>query len=415
MFKRIKGTQDFLDLSLFNFIIDQAKKHLKAYNFIEIATPIIEPLDMYRRSTGQETEVVSKQMFKIVSQHENEEICLRPEATPSAIRAFIENNVENTPWKVFTWGPMFRYERPQKGRYRQFHQISIEVIGSDSVSQDAHFIKMMDRFFTEKLSLDNYVILINYLGCSADRQIFQENLKNFLDNKIDKVCQECKNRRETNILRIFDCKNPECQEIYKDAPVITDFLCQDCSIEWETLKEQLLLLSVNYVLDPRLVRGLDYYCKTVFEFVSQNLGAQSSFCGGGRYNSLVSQLGGKVDQPSVGVGIGVERVLLLLEQMADKLVLPQEPALNLILPMDKEQNTLALLLADTLQNSGLCVDILLEGGSIKSMMRRANKMGAKYVLILGEQEQKDKTVTIKNMITGESNTVLQIDAIKRIK
>ena len=145
------------------------------------------------------------------------------------------------------------------------------------------------------------------------------------------------------------------------------------------------------------------------------MGAQSSFCGGGRYNSLVSQLGGKVDQPSVGVGIGVERVLLLLEQMADKLVLPQEPALNLILPMDKEQNTLALLLADTLQNSGLCVDILLEGGSIKSMMRRANKMGAKYVLILGEQEQKDKTVTIKNMITGESNTVLQIDAIKRIK
>lgn len=415
MFKKIKGTQDFLDLTLFNFIIDQAKKHLNTYNFTEIATPIIEPLDMYKRSTGQETEVVSKQMFKIASQREDEEICLRPEATPSAIRAFIENSVDTTPWKVFTWGPMFRYERPQKGRYRQFHQISVETVGSNSVSQDAHFIKMLDRFFGEKLGLESYVLIINYLGCAQDRKNFQEKLRDFLDGKVEQICQECKNRKETNILRVFDCKNPDCQAIYKEAPVITDFLCKDCSGEWEVLKEQLLLLSVTYSVDSRLVRGLDYYSKTVFEFVSQNLGAQSSFCGGGRYDSLVSQLGGKVDQPSVGAGIGIERVLILLEQMQDKLVLPQKPALNLILPMDKAQHALALLLADNLQNAGLCVDVFLECDSVKSMMRKANKMGAKYALILGDQELQDKTVSIKNMITGESQVVSQVDAVKYIK
>lgn len=414
MFKRIKGTQDFLDLTLFNFIIDQAKKHLNEYNFTEISTPIIEPLDMYKRSTGEDTEVVSKQMFRILSQKEDDEICLRPEATPSAIRAFIENSVDSTPWKVFIWGPMFRYERPQKGRYRQFHQISVEVVGSESVAQDAHFIKMLDRLFGQKLGLDNYVPLINYLGCLEDRKNFQNKLREFLENKESQICQECKNRKETNILRIFDCKNEECQKIYKDAPILTDSLCQNCSQEWESLKEQLNLLSVSYEIDPRLVRGLDYYSKTVFEFVSCSLGSQSSFCGGGRYNNLVSQLGGKTDQPSVGAGIGVERVLLMLEQMKEKLNLPQKKALHIILPMSKEQETLALLLADNLQNDGLCTDILLEGDSIKSMMRRANKMGAKYVLILGDQEQKDKTVTVKNMLSGESKTVSQVDLVNNL-
>lgn len=414
MFKRIKGTQDFLDLTLFNFIIDKAKKHLEEYNFAEISTPIIEPLDMYKRSTGQDTEVVSKQMFKIVSQKEDEEICLRPEATPSAIRAFIENSVENTPWKVYIWGPMFRYERPQKGRYRQFHQISIEVIGSESVAQDAHFIKMLDRFFGQKLGIVDYVPLVNYLGCLQDRKNFHAKLIEFLADKEDKICKECKIRKDTNILRVFDCKNESCQELYKNAPILTDSLCPECAQEWEMLKEQLHMLGVSFEVDPRLVRGLDYYSKTVFEFVSTSLGSQSSFCGGGRYNNLVSQLGGKVDQPSVGAGIGVERVLLILEQMGNNVNLPQKPALNLILPMSKNQEALSLLLADNLQNAGLCVDVLLEGDSIKSMMRRANKMGAKYVLILGDQEQQDKTVSIKNMVNGQSQVVAQIDVLKHL-
>ncbi|MFC1842209.1 histidine--tRNA ligase [Candidatus Dependentiae bacterium] len=415
MFRKIKGTQDFLDLTLFNFIVDQGKKHLALYNFTEIATPIIEPLDMYKRSTGETTEVVTKQMFKIASHKGDEEICLRPEATPSVIRTFIENSVQNTPWKVFTWGPMFRYERPQKGRYRQFHQFNMEVVGSNSVSQDAQFLKMLDRFFHEKLNLSNYALLINYLGCFEDRKVFHKLLDGFLEDVKDSICAECKVRKEKNILRVFDCKNPSCQEIYKDAPYITDNLCKECSREWETLKEELSLLSVSFVVSKKLVRGLDYYSKTVFEFVSQNLGAQSAFCAGGRYNQLVSQLGGKVDQPSIGAAIGIGRLLLLLQDIKETLVLPQKPALHLILPVEQKQQALALLLADNLQNAELCADVLLEGGSIKSMMRKANKMGAKYALILGPDEQQEKSVTVKNMMTGDSQKVLQVDLVKHLK
>jgi histidyl-tRNA synthetase len=216
-------------------------------------------------------------------------------------------------------------------------------------------------------------------------------------------------------LRIFDCKNPQCQKIYKDAPVITNNLCKNCNTEWETLKEELTLLSVSFVVDPTLVRGLDYYSKTVFEFVSDSLGAQSAFCGGGRYNQLVSQLGGKEDQPSIGAAPGIERLILLLEPIKEQLLFPQKPALHLILPIEKKQNILALLLADTLQNNNFCTDILFEGDSIKSMMRKANKMGAKYVLILGPEEQSQKTVTVKNMITGNSVTILQIDLVDYLK
>jgi len=386
------------------------KKHLKLHGFKEISTPIIESMDLYRRSTGQETEVVTKQMFKIQSIGDSkDEICLRPEATPSTIRAFIENKIQQIPWKVFTWGPMFRYERPQKGRYRQFHQLNVEIIGSNAIAQDAHFIKMLDRFFHEKLGLNNYALLVNFLGCFEDRKIFKLLLSQFLANVTQDVCKECQVRKENNILRIFDCKNPDCQKIYKNAPHIANNLCEDCSCEWKALQDQLSLLSVTFAYSPTLVRGLDYYSKTVFEFVSDNLGAQSSFCGGGRYNQLVSQLGGKNDQPSIGAALGIDRLLLLLEPIKEKLLLPQEPVLHLILPIEKDQHILALLIADNLQSDGLCTDILLEGDSIKSMMRKANKMGAKFCLIVGPDEQEKKMVTVKNMMTGESKAVLQID------
>jgi len=415
MIRKVKGTQDLLNLTLFNFIINQAKKHFTEYNFKEISTPILETLELYKRSTGIETEVVTKQMFKVEANKGDEQIVLRPEATPSIIRAFIEDTAQQVPWKVFTWGPMFRYERPQKGRYRQFTQISIEVIGSEAISQDAQFIKMLDRFFHEKLRLSNYALILNFLGCFEDRKAYRVLLKQFLDNSERDLCKECKVRKEHNILRIFDCKNPDCQKIYKDAPFITDNLCKACAHEWELLKDQLALLSVSFVVQPSLVRGLDYYSKTVFEFVSDSLGSQSAFCGGGRYNRLVSQLGGKEDQPSIGAAPGVERLLLLLDQIKETLPLEQAPALHLILPIEEKQNMLALLLAENLQSHGLCTDILLDEGSIKSKMRKANKMGAAFVLILGPEEQEKKMVTVKNMITGESQQILQIDLIEYIK
>jgi histidyl-tRNA synthetase len=415
MINRVKGTHDFLDLTLFNFIVNEAKKHLALYCFTEVKTPILEPLDLFKRSLGLYTDVVSKEMFLIQGQPD-EQICLRPEATASIVRAFIENGVQQTPWKVFTYGPMYRHERPQKGRYREFNQINMEVIGSESIAQDAHLIKMLDRFFHEILNLNNYALLINFLGCFEDRKLYRELLKDFLDSpQAELICDNCRERKERNIMRVFDCKTITCQQIYMNAPLLINNLCKPCTTEWEQLKEQLHLLSVSYVCKPTLVRGLDYYNKTVFEFTSDNLGAQSAFCGGGRYDQLVGQLSGKEDQPSIGAAIGIERVMLLLEPMRDILPLPQQPALHVILPMSKEQVPLALLLADTLQAADIYTDVLMEDESIKNKMRKANKLAATYALILGDQEQETKTVTVKNMVTGNEEKIAQIDLVNYLK
>jgi len=230
----------------------------------------------------------------------------------------------------------------------------------------------------------------------------------------ENICEQCKERKERNIMRIFDCKNPQCQELYRNAPHIADHLCENCSQEWQELQKQLSLLSISHVYRPTLVRGLDYYNKTVFEFVSKNLGAQDTFCGGGRYNQLVQQLGGNQDQPAIGAAFGIERLMLLLEPLRDQLNIPHPPALHMIIPMSPAQHTLALLLADELQAQSLCTDILFEG-SMKSMMRKANKFGAAYALILGETEQQDRTITVKNMTTGTEQTVPQIDLITTLK
>jgi histidyl-tRNA synthetase len=415
MITRVKGTHDILDLKLFNFIVDQAKKHLTTYHFTEIRTPIIESIDLFKRSLGIYTDVVSKEMF-LIQEKSDEQICLRPEATASTVRAFIENGIQQTPWKVFTYGQMYRYERPQKGRSREFNQISIEVIGSESVSQDVQLIKMLDRFFHEQLNLNNYALIINFLGCFEDRVLFKALLKDFLDSpQAELICDTCKERKDKNIMRIFDCKNPTCQQIYHNAPLLIANMCDTCNHEWQQLQEQLHMLSVSYVVKPTLVRGLDYYNKTVFEFTSDNLGAQSTFCGGGRYDQLVGQLGGKQDQPSIGAAMGLERLILLLEPMQDTLPLPQQPALHLVLPMSKEQTTLALLLADTLQAANICTDVMVEGDSIKNMMRKANKLGATYALILGDQEQETKTVTVKNMVNGTEERIAHVELVHYLK
>ncbi len=425
MFNRIKGTKDILDLTLFNFLIEKVKKHLSIYNFIQIETPILEPLELYNRSLGLETDIVSKEMYVIKSNSddsEKETICLRPEGTASTVRAFVENNIESTPWKVFSYGPMFRHERPQKGRYRQFNQVNIEVIGSKSINQDVQLIKMLERFFLDLLDIDNYGLLINFIGCDQDRIKFKDIFKEFLESIIDNICNTCKIRKDTNILRVFDCKNNTCKEIYKTAPKITDYLCDICKHEWSELKNNLEHLSVSYSHDPNLVRGLDYYQKTVFEFVSPNLGAQNAFCGGGRYDKLVKEIGGHKDQPSVGAAIGIERILLLLQTMKDKLSIPAKPDLYVILPLSTQEQDIALLLCDEIQaalsdknmSKNISVDIFLEGDSLKSMMRRANKLEAKFAIIIGSTEKQDKTVSLKDMTTGQEQKISQADLIKYI-
>ena len=418
MIPRVKGTQDFLDCALFNFIIIAIKKHCATYHFTEIQTPILESVDLFCRSLGQHTDVVTKEMFIIEPrQTENEDrICLRPEGTAPTVRAFNEHHIQTTPWKVFSYGPMFRYERPQRGRYRQFHQVTMEIIGSAAVSQDVECITMLDRFFHEILKLDNYVLVINFLGCIQDRHAYLDILKKFMDSSAvaQQICAQCTERKERNIMRIFDCKNSQCQMVYQKAPHIADHLCQTCAHEWQELQKQLSLLSVSHVYKPTLVRGLDYYNKTVFEFVSKNLGAQDTFCGGGRYNQLVQQLGGKQDQAAIGAAFGIERLMLLLEPIRDTLPIPKAPALHIIIPMSEAQHFLALLLADELRAQNLCTDILFEG-SMKSMMRKSSKLQAHYVLILGETEQQNRTVTIKNMMTGIEESVAQIGAVQFLK
>ncbi len=417
---RVKGTQDFLDLTLYNFIIEKTRHHVAGYHFQEIITPILEHTSLFTRSLGEHTDVVSKEMFIIKSEHDNpadqnKSICLRPEATASIARAFTEQPPSLLPWKVFTYGPMFRHERPQKGRFRQFNQVSLEIIGTASILQDVQLITMLDRFFHETLILADYALLINFLGCPADRKSYEAVVKKFLDTHASSLCATCLTRKEKNILRIFDCKNESCQELYKTVPPIIKSLCPHCVAEWNQLTEQLELLSVSFVWNPTLVRGLDYYSKTVFEFVSNALGAQSTFCAGGRYDQLIGIIGNGHDQPSVGAAFGIERIMLLLEPIQSQLAIPQPRALHVIVPVAPEQQPLALLLADTLLAHNLTTEVLLEGHSLKSMMRTANKMGASYCLIIGAQEQEEGAVTIKNMANGTETRIPQVDAVKLLQ
>lgn len=410
MISRVRGTRDIFNAQEFLEIFRIIKKHLHNHRFQQVMLPSIESVDLFKRALGQETDVVSKEMFIVASssaEQKKEQICLRPEATAQMVRAFIEHGVQDLPWKAFCCGSMFRYERPQKGRFREFYQCSMEIIGSASVSEDVHLISMLDSLFSQKFNLSEYALHINFLGCSEDRKKFTERLHAFLSDHEDSICDTCKKRKEANILRVFDCKNEECHKVYVDAPHLTDGLCEPCSLEWKELQDRLEELSISFVHNTKLVRGLDYYNKTIFEFVSPLLGAQSAFCAGGRYDSLVALLGGKQDQPSIGAAIGVDRLEILLQETNSPLLEQQLAPLYIIVPLEKDQHPVALKLAQNLLNQGFCTDVLFDG-SLKSMMRKANKMGAQAVLLIGSDEQNQGTVTFKDMQSGESQIVKQI-------
>ncbi len=415
MFVKVKGTQDVLDYRLTEGVLQIVQTHLKNYNFQPVVTPIIESVSLFERGLGFETDVVSKQMFVVQSKSSSEQICLRPELTAGTLRAFLEHQATMTlPWKCFSYGPVFRYERPQKGRYRQFNQVSIESLGTKSVVYDAFFIGMLSCLFSEKLHLDNFVLQVNFLGQEEDRAIFKTHLYAFLTQHQEQLCQTCLTRKETNILRVFDCKVEVCAKLYEQAPKITDYLTSESQAEWQALQHQLLQLSVTFVHNPYLVRGLDYYNKTVFEFVGLTLGAQSTFCGGGRYDSLAQQLGSKEEIPAIGAGIGMERLLLMLEDTKEK-VECKLPALLCCIPCDDEQQGTVLLLAEHLQTAGLCVDVLVDTGSLKHKLKKAHKLQAAYAIIVGEQEQAGNYVMVKDMITGHDEKVGQAELLNYFK
>jgi histidyl-tRNA synthetase len=411
MISRVKGTQDFLDLSLYNFLINATRQHFSKAAFTEIATPILEHTELFKRTLGLHTEVISKEMYTVITGHETdisskETLCLRPEATAPTMRAFFNNNIEKQPWKIFSHGPMFRHERPQKGRFRQFHQVTIEVIGATAIAYDAELLCLLDRFFRQQLHMSSYDLSINFLGTVDDRATYKQTLKAFLDQQ-KALPEKIIELKEKNIMRVFDLKDPLCQQALEDAPVITDYLSKESEKEWELLQSLLKQLSVPHTLNPRLVRGLDYYNKTVFEFASSHLGAQNAFCGGGRYDHLAQALGEKEPLPSLGAAFGIERMLMILELQKEKLSLPSKPAVQFLMPMGSHEQLLALTLADKLRNHNIYCDVILDTTSLKSMMKKADRAGAQHVIIIGEDEIKNNTVTIKNMVSGNEIKVMQ--------
>jgi len=416
MFPRVKGVADnFFEMAYWSGVRKKIEAHLKRYNFFEIDTPLLEHVSLFERGLGYETDVVSKQMFLIQTKNNSDDIvCLRPEGTAGTMRAFLENqsNLE-LPCRVFFCGPMFRYERPQKGRMREFHQMNMEVIGGASVLYDAHLIKMLQVLFTEVLHMSDYVLKVNFLGQPADRKEYCAQLIATLIPHQQDLCDVCQVRLGSNPLRILDCKSETCTTLAAQAPKLSKFFSDETKAEWQLLRDTLEELAVTFVVDDQLVRGLDYYNKTVFEFVSVNLGAQNTFCGGGRYDGLASQLGSKIAIPALGCAIGMERLLMILE---NNKTLLSEPVTSLacIIPLSAAQNKLALHLADYLIAHGKSTELLLDDQKIKNKMKRAHDLKASYVLILGDDEQKNNTVMVKNMITGTQELVLQTELVSKI-
>ena len=414
MISRVTGTEDILDCSLQNFVISTLHKTFENAHFTPIQTPILEYTSLFVHSLGDQTDVVSKEMY-VFAQDSEKSVCLRPESTASTIRACVENKIDRFPWKVFSCGPMFRRERPQKGRLRQFTQFNIEIINAPSIMHDAAFISLLDSTFRESFKLSNYLLKLNFLGCSTDRLAHKEALKTFLQAHSNQLCATCQTRAITNTLRVFDCKNEACKKLYTNAPLLLNHLCTECHEEWADLQNTLRMLAVNFVLEPMLVRGLDYYCKTVFEFcATSTLGSQNAFCGGGRYR-LGAAAGAPTDFDSVGAAVGIERIIMLLAENQAQLNLPIQKALSVIIPVAEAQNVNGLLLMQELHKAGLPVDIILDKASMSNMFKKANRMNAGHVLVLGEQEQLDGTVSIKNMTTGHAVVIKQTDVVSYLK
>jgi histidyl-tRNA synthetase len=411
MFKKVSGTKDILpgESNIWQEVEEISRKVFTLYNFQEIRTPLIEEAALFNRSLGESTEIVQKQMFLI--QNKDELYALRPEGTASIIRAYIENNLDKTKRfsKFYYTGPMFRLERPQKGRMREFHHIGCEAVGSYEPSLDIEIIALADKLL-RSLSVSGYKIKINSLGCSKDKAILIENLRKELKEEISGLCEDCKNRLEHNVLRILDCKNESCKQIVRNLSNHKEFLCNDCGKHFSDVKEGLDSLGIEYEVDNNLVRGLDYYTQTVFEMTHDELGSQDAIGAGGRYNNLVSELGGS-ESGAVGFAFGTERLLLVkkpIEELkAQKLVY--------IITLDKEALKCGIKVLNTLRENSIISDMDYENKSIKGAMRKASDLRAAIVLIIGENELKNDSVTLKIMDTGVQKEVKIRDLIGEIK
>jgi len=397
----VKGFNDILpgEVEKWQHIEATARRVFELYGLSEIRIPILEKTELFSRSIGDATDIVEKEMYSFTDKGDNK-VTMRPEGTASVMRAFIEHKMHalDPVARLYYMGPMFRYERPQKGRYRQFHQIGAEITGVAVPTVDAQVLTMLTHFFAE-LGLTEPTLQINSLGCPCCRPLYREALKGFLLNRIELLCEDCNRRYETNPLRALDCKSPGCQEATKGAPSMLNYLCADCSDHFDKTRNYLDLVGTAYSINERMVRGLDYYTRTTFEMVTGMLGSQSAVAAGGRYDGLISELGGP-QLPGIGFAIGVERVALLLAEKD----FSRRPDLFIAALGEKAQNEAFRLMA-ALQRSGLAVEIDYEGKSLKSQMRRADKFKSRFTLIIGEDELSRGTAPLKDMDGGTQGEV----------
>ncbi|MBW6515398.1 MAG: histidine--tRNA ligase [Candidatus Cloacimonetes bacterium] len=409
-----RGTFDILpDMSYkWQYVIEAFRNVARVYNYREIVTPIFENSGLFERSVGEVTDIVEKEMYKF-SDKKGRIFALRPEGTAPVVRSFVENSLDKTGSlnKLYYVGPMFRYDRPQKGRYRQFYQYGVELIGSDNSYYDAEVISFAMQFF-KTLGLTNYRLEINSIGCSNCSPKYDNILKEYFTEYKDQLCGDCQRRIVSNPKRLLDCKNESCIRIADKAPSILDYLDESCQKSFTEVKDYLDNLNINYVVNPRIIRGLDYYNKTAFEIITDSLGSQNALLGGGRYNTLIKDLGGP-DLPAIGFAGGFERLLAVME--AEKLSFGEEPKpLVYIVSLGEKAATYALKICAELRNKGIAVEYDIDRTSLKGQMKAADRSSAEYTLIIGEDELANDMMTLKNMKDGTQQKQKASDLLKTL-
>jgi len=425
MIKSVRGTRDLLppDTALWNFVEAAVRDVFRAYNFQEIRTPIFEETALFARSVGEETDIVSKEMYTWedrgrAASDKGQSLTLRPENTAGTVRAYIEHKLWDRGLnKLYYIGPQFRRERPQKGRYRQFYQIGAEVIGpasagSESPARDAEVLEMLATLL-DRLGITDWNLELNSVGCANDRAKFNEALRQALEPVKDKMCADCQRRAVTNPLRVFDCKVPEDQPIIEKLPRISQFLDEPCRTHFEAVQQILKSVGVAFQINDRLVRGLDYYTRTAFEFTHGALGAQNAILGGGRYDGLSEALGGPA-APGIGFAIGEDRLVMSMQEKSSAESVLRKPDVY-VAPLGAGMNPEAARLARELRRHDLVVELGDETFRLKKSFEAATKTGAKYILIVGENEVKADAFALKNLATGEQLQVPRTDLARTIQ
>lgn len=409
-----RGTGDILPdkVGQWRYIEGKIRDICRRFGYREIRTPIFEHTELFQRGIGDTTDVVEKEMYTFTDRG-GRSITLRPENTAAAVRSYLQNKLyaDNALTKLFYIGSMFRYDRPQAGRYREFHQFGIEALGESNPAVDAEVIILAVRFL-ESLGLKDLELSINSVGCPTCRKAYRDKLQDFFREKLSGLCDDCRSRYDRNPMRILDCKNEKCQELSVGAPEIADCLCDECREHFEQVKANLTAAGIKFKLDPRLVRGLDYYTKTAFEVKYPPLGAQSAVAGGGRYDGLIEEIGGN-PTPAVGFATGLERVLLALEKQ-DLLQVQEETIDAYVVALGDEAQLAAFKLLNDMRTNGLAAQMDYAGRSMKAQMKQANKCNARFAVIIGEDELKEEAVVLRDMRGSEQEKVSMKEIINKL-